>query len=328
MIYNIDVGYMPGRSVPRRGSLQYWPRKRAKRIYTRVSTWAPSKDVKPLGFAGWKAGMTHVQYVDSNASSPTYGKTISRAATILDAPSLFVCAVRFYKNTASGLMSAGENWAKIPEEIDIKRKTAPGKKEAPESFDDVRLLVCTQLEKSGMKKKKPELFELGMGGEDVAKKKDYALSLLGKEITAKDVFKPGEYVDASAVTKGHGFTGVVKRFGVRIGTRKSKQAHRHTGSVGPTTPSHILHTVPLPGQYGFFSRTEFNKRILLIEDDAKKINPKGGLVGYGTLKSFILIEGSVPGPRKRLVRLRKALRTAKFAPVDMKYVSLESKQGV
>lgn len=272
--------------------------------------------------------MTHVQYTDNNASSPTYGRIISRPATIIDAPSLYVLAARFYKKTYSGLKSAGEKWAdKVPETI--KRKTMVGKKDAPASFDGVRLLVCTQLEKSGMKKKKPELFEIAIGGEGINKQKEYAISLLGKEISAKDVFKPGEYVDASAVTKGHGFTGVIKRFGVRLGTRKSKQAHRHTGSIGPTTPSHILHTVPLPGQYGFFSRTELNKRILMIEDDPKKINPKGGLLGYGIIpKSFILIEGSIPGTRKRLIRLRKSLRTAKFSPVDVKYVSLESKQGV
>ncbi len=321
---------MPGRSAPRRGSLQYWPRKRAKRIYPRVSTWTASADVKPLGFAGWKAGMTHVQYTDNNAGSPTYGRVISKPATILDAPSLFVVAARFYKKTSSGLKTLGEIWAdKIPKEINIEKKTKPGKGAAKEDFDELRLVVCTQLGKSGMKKKKPELFELAVGGEDVNKRKEYALSILGKEITAKDVFRPGEYVDTSAVTKGHGFTGVVKRFGVRTGTRKSKQAHRHTGSVGPTTPGHILHTVPLAGQYGFFTRTEFNKRILMIGDDVKKINTKGGLLGYGLVpESFILIEGSVPGTKKRLVQLRKAARTAKFSPVDIKYISLESKQGV
>ncbi len=323
---------MGKRSKPRRGSMQYWPRKRASRIYPRISSWPASADAKPLGFAGWKAGMTHVQYIDNNATSPTYGKIVSKSATIIDAPSLFVCGVRFYTKTVHGMKTAGEQWAEnIPKEIDIGRKTgakkpAAGNPETDAEYD-VRLLACTQLEKSGMKKKTPELFELGIGGEK-DKKKEYALSLLGKEISAKDVFKAGDYIDVSAVTKGHGFTGVVKRFGVRLGTRKSKQAHRHTGSVGPTTPSHILHTVPLPGQHGFFSRTEFSKRIVMIDDDARKVNTKGGLLGYGMIpKSFILVEGSVPGPKKRLIRLRKAIRTAKFSPVDMKYVSLESKQG-
>ncbi len=308
--------------------MQYWPRKRASRIYPRVSTWAASADAKPLGFAGWKAGMTHVQYTDNNASSPTYGKVVSKAATIIDAPSLFVLAARFYKKTSSGLTTAGEQWTdKIPDDIHITKKTFPGKKAAPSAFDDVRLLVCTQTEKSGMRKNKPEVFEIGIGG-NTEKKKDGAVSLVGKEILAKDVFKAGDFIDASAVTKGHGFTGVVKRFGVRLGTRKSKQAHRHTGSVGPTTPSHIMHTVPLPGQYGYFTRTESNKRVIMVDDDANKINSKGGLLGYGLVpKSFILIEGSVPGTKKRLIRLRKAVRTTKVSPVDVKYISTESKQG-
>jgi large subunit ribosomal protein L3 len=278
-----------------------------------------------LGFAGFKAGMTHVQYLDNSSNSPTYGKLISKAATILDAPSLFVAAVRFY----SGSKVSGELWTdKIPVDIHIEKKGG-SMKEVREAFDDVRLIVCTQPEKSGMHKRKPDLFELAIGGEAANNKKEYALSLMGKEISAREVFKSGEYVDVSSVTKGHGFTGVVKRFGVRIGTRKSKQAHRHTGSVGPTTPSHILHTVPLAGQYGFFTRTEFGKRILMVEEDAKKINPKGGLLGYGLIpKSFMLIEGSVPGPRKRLVRLRKSIRSTKFSPAEIRYISLESKQGV
>lgn len=275
--------------------------------------------------------MTHVQLVDANSASPTYGKVLTTAATIIDAPSLFVCAVRFYKKTASGLKTTGEKWAdKIPKEINIekkvgKRKSAAGKPE--KDVYDVRLVVCTDPSKGGVKKKKPELFELAVGG-DANKKQEYVLSMLGKEISSKDVFKPGDFVDVSAVTKGHGFEGPVKRFGVRLGTRKSKQAHRHTGSVGPTTPSHISWTVPQAGQYGFFTRTEYNKRILMIDEDVKKINPQGGIVGYGLIqKSFILIEGSVPGHRKRLVRIRKAIRTSKFQPAEIKNISTESKQG-
>lgn len=319
---------MPKRSRPRRGSLQYWPRKRAKRIYPRMSHYPASKDVRPLGFAGWKAGMTRVQMTDPNSASPTYGKILAKTVTVIDAPSLFVCAARFYKKTASGLKTTGEKWAEsIPKEINIERKTLHGKGSEKEGFDDIRLVVCTQSGKSGMKKKKPELFELAIGGES-DKKKEYALSLLGKEISAEDVFKAGDFVDVSAVSKGHGFEGPVKRFGVRLGTRKSKQAHRHTGSMGPTTPSHISWTVPQAGQHGFSTRTEYNKRIVLIDDDVKKINPKSGFVGYGVVpKSFILIEGSVPGHRKRLVRIRKAIRTAKFQPVEIKSISIESTQG-
>ncbi len=309
---------MPKRTRPRRGSLQFWPRKRAKKIVPRTSHW-PKRDAKLLGFAGWKAGMTHVQYIDQNNKSPTYGRSISKAVTVLDAPSLFVAAIRFYSSSV-----IGEKWAKMPKGMKLKIKT--GKDNVPEKYSDIRLLVATQPSKSAMRTTKSDVFEIGLGGSKEEKLK-YAESVLGKEITAKDAFKPGEYIDVSGVTKGYGFMGPVKRFGIRIQTRKDQQMHRHTGSIGGWKPRKVDWRVPLPGQYGFFTRTEFTKKIVLIEDDAAKITPKGGFVGYGLPKSsFILIEGSVPGPRKRLIRIRKAIRSTKTIPADVKHISLQSKQ--
>ncbi len=104
--------------------------------------------------------------------------------------------------------------------------------------------------------------------------------------------------------------------------------HRHVGSIGPTTPRKVDWRVPQAGQYGFFTRLEFSKRVLMIDDDPKKIIPSGGFLGYGIIpESFIMIEGSVPGHRKRLIRMRKAARMTKFVPVDIKHISLASKQG-
>jgi large subunit ribosomal protein L3 len=316
---------MPKRTRPRRGSLEYWPRKRARRIYPRQH-FQLSKELKPLGFAAWKAGMTHVQLVDNNAQSPTYGKTITKAATILDAPPLLICGMRFYKKTDKGLVTAGEKWMeKLPE--NLFKRVNKQKGSDSKDFIDVRLIVSTQPEKSGMKKKKPDVFEISVGGDDAKKKAEYCNSLLGKEIAAKDIFKPGEFVDISAVTKGHGFTGAVKRFGIRIQRRKDQQHHRHVGSIGSTTPGKISWRVPQSGQYGFFTRTELNKKILMIGDDPKKVNPKGGFLGYGPVNSFITIEGSVTGPSKRMIRLRKASRKKKTEPVEIKVMSLKSKQG-
>ncbi len=319
---------MPHRHASRRGSLAYMPRKRAARIYPGTRQWAHSAEARPLGFAGWKAGMTHIQFVDGNSKSPTYGRTVSSAVTIIDAPSLFVAALRFYKKTSTGKTTVGEKWSKaFPKNLDIKRKTFPGKKDPlTEKADDVLLLVATQPEAGGMAKRKPEVFEIALGGK-LEDKTKYAESVLGKTIDAKDVFKPGEFIDVSAVTKGSGYTGAVKRYGIRIQTRKDKQMHRHVGSIGSTVPRKVDWRVPQAGQFGFFTRTEFAKRIVLIDNDAKKITPRGGFVNYGNLKSYVLIEGSVPGPRKRLIRLRKSVRDPRTIPLDVKYVSIESKQG-
>ncbi len=321
---------MPKRTRPRHGSLQYWPRKRAKSIVVRTSYWPSSKEAKPLGFAGWKAGMTHVQLVDQNSKSLTYGKTIVRPVTVLDAPSLFVAAIRFYRDSPSSHV-VGEQWAKPPKDVKLKIKMnsksgKPQQTGEESAFDDVRILVATQPAKSGMHNKTSDVFEIGMGG-GLDEKIKYAESVLGREMDAKDIFKPGEFVDVSAVTKGYGFTGPVKRYGIRIQTRKDKQMHRHVGSIGSTVPRHIDWRVPAAGQYGFFSRTEFGKRIVMMEDDGKKVTPAGGFVGYGLPKSAILIEGSVPGPNKRLVRIRKSARNAKVVPAEVKYISQESKQG-
>jgi len=315
---------MPHINRPRRGSLQYWPRKRAKRIYPRISHWPHSTEAKPLGFAGWKAGMTHVQITDNDQNSSTFGKIITKTATVLDAAPLFVCAVRFYKESKC----ISEKWSeKLPKHIELKIGKGKRLGSEPNVHDRVTLIVSTQPEKSGMKKMKPELFEIAIGGEP-DKQRHAALAMLGKELGAEEIFKPGDFIDVAAITKGFGFQGPVKRFGIRIQTRKDQQHHRHVGSIGSTVPRKVDWRVPAAGQHGFHKRTEYNKRVMMISNEPKKIIPKGGFVGYGNPSHFILLEGSVPGPNKRLIRLRKSVRAHNPRPVDIKYISLESKQGV
>ena len=143
-----------------------------------------------------------------------------------------------------------------------------------------------------------------------------------------DIFKEGEYLDSVSVTKGKGFEGPVKRFGVKLQSRKTEQIHRKTGALGQKEPGKVRYTIPREGQLGFHTRTELNKRILKFID-AKDIIPKGGFVNsYAPKSECVLIEGSIPGPKKRLIRFRQALRPPKQRyPVDIKYISLESQQG-
>ncbi|MGC8836215.1 MAG: 50S ribosomal protein L3, partial [Infirmifilum sp.] len=111
-----------------------------------------------------------------------------------------------------------------------------------------------------------------------------------------------------------GFQGVVKRYGVKEMPRwhKHRKGHRRIGSVGPQGPSIMFYT-PFAGQTGFHQRTEYNKRIIKIGEVAKEnINPAGGWPHYGLVRTkFILIEGSVPGAIKRLVKLRYPIRLLK-----------------
>jgi large subunit ribosomal protein L3 len=103
------------------------------------------------------------------------------------------------------------------------------------------------------------------------------------------------------------------------------------GTLGPKRPGYVRPTVPQSGQQGYHQRTEFNKRVLKIGENGSEVTPKGGFLHYGEVSNpYMLIHGSIPGPAKRLIRLRDPIRKGgvelKEAP-SLTYVSTESKQG-
>lgn len=308
---------MPEVRKPRAGSLAYWPRKRARRIYPKLTTYPETDKVKILGFAGYKAGMMHSILIDNRKGSPTFGQEISVPVTVLDCPPLKVLGIRAYTKTTKGFKVFTEAFTKeLPKYLERKVKLKNLKTEEKlsqiennlDKISKIRLIVSTQPKLSGIGKKTPEIFEIEIGGKDQKEKFEFAKKLLGKEISAKDFAKEGEFVDVVAVTKGKGTAGPVKRFGVKIQSRHAKQKRRHVGSLGQERPGKVRWTLPMAGQLGFGRRTELNKRILKI-GDGEEINPKGGFVRYGKIKSnYILLEGSVPGAKKRLVLLRPAIR--------------------
>jgi len=294
---------------PRAGSLQFWPRKRAKSIVPRIRSWPSCESVKPLGFAGYKVGMLHVIALDNTQNSPTKGQQIALPVTVIECPPLFVMGLRFYKNTVYGLKLISEMIAdNLAKELDRKICMPKKKKqEIPQEFDDVKLLVHTMPYKTGIGKKKPEIFELAIGSKNKDEKLSYAKSVLGKEIKLSDVFNEGSYVDVHAVTKGKGFQGPVKRFGVSLKHHKSEKKRRSTGNLGSWTPTKVDWRVPQRGQMGFHTRTEYNKLVLAI--NPQDITPAGGFHKYGVVKNdVLLLKGSVPGARKRIIKLIDAIR--------------------
>ncbi|MEF8774744.1 MAG: 50S ribosomal protein L3, partial [Halobacteriales archaeon] len=89
--------------------------------------------------------------------------------------------------------------------------------------------------------------------------------------------------------------------------------------------------VPQQGQTGYHQRTELNKRIVGLGDaeEAAEVNVDGGFVNYGEVDgAYVLLKGSVPGPEKRLTRLRPAVRPNEQPRLDpeVRYVSTESNQ--
>jgi large subunit ribosomal protein L3 len=330
---------------PRKGSIAFSPRKRAAKETPRISSWPEVKEPVLLGFPGYKVGMTHVTMLDNTKNSPTEGMEISTPVTILETPPAVVMGIRAYRKDTRGLKTMTDIMASELEE-DLKRKITIPKEndvearinELKENLDevaDIRVLIHTKPRMASIPKKKPDIMECGIGGSSVEEKLEYAINVLGNEINPADAFSDGEHVDTIAITKGKGFQGPVKRFGIRIQYGKAARSSkgRHVGSIGPWSPSRTMWTVAMAGQMGYHKRTEYNKKILKIGDasEANTINPDGGFIKYGLVKNgYVMLKGSVPGPSKRLVMLRKAVRPhgKHNDPPEISYISTASKQGV
>jgi len=293
-----------------------------------------------LGFMGYKAGMTHIMMVEDKPGSLNLGKEASHPATILDVPPIIVFAVRAYVKNQYGLQTFTEAWMKsppkdfdralvLPEEFNTEENLKKIE-ENLEEIAEIRLLAATQPRLAGVPKKKPDIMEIKVDGGSIKEQIEYAKSLLGKTVSITDVFKEGHFMDVVAITKGKGFQGPVKRWGIKILPRKSRKTKRGVAAIGPWKPPRVLYTVPRAGQMGYHQRTEYNKRILKIGIDGKNVTPKGGFLKYGEVKgTYVIVDGSLPGPAKRLVRLRHPARSPKKileTPPNITYISLESMQ--
>jgi len=314
-------------SRPRRGSLAYSPRKRAQSQVPKYHSW-PAYDGEPAlqGFAGYKVGMTHLIMVDDHAKSPSEGKEIMVPVTIVEIPPMKVVGVRGYSKDSYGKHPCAEAWS--AEDVSRIREASEAG-----TLTDIFVIMQTQpAEITGVPKKTGDIMEMGVGGDNLVDRVEYAISLLGTEITADTVFEAGQYIDVTAITTGKGTNGPVKRWGIQ--TRKGKHGRqgkkRHIGNLGPFNPSHVRWQVPQMGQMGYQQRTEYNKRILKLGEKGDEVNPAGGFVNYGLVRSnYVAIKGSLPGPAKRLIRIRPAIRPRNHVdrvPV-IQYVSLASKQG-
>lgn len=116
---------------------------------------------------------------------------------------------------------------------------------------------------------------------------------VGQEIKA-DIFAAGDKVDAVGTTKGKGYQGAIKRWGLSRGPMKhGSKYHRHAGSNGPaTTPGRVLPGKHMPGQMGAVRATVQNLEIVCVDAE----------------KNMILVKGAVPGPKKALVLIKESVK--------------------
>lgn len=122
---------------------------------------------------------------------------------------------------------------------------------------------------------------------------DYSV---GQEIKA-DIFAAGDKIDASGVSKGKGYAGAIKRFGLSRGPMgHGSKYHRHAGSNGPaTTPGRVFKGKHMPGQMGNVNVTVQNLEVVRVDVD----------------NNMILVKGAVPGAKKSLIILKETVKSGK-----------------
>ena len=358
---------MPDAHHPKRGSRGYNPRKRAKSHIARFSSWPETEGEPRLqGFAGYKAGMTHAFVRDYRKESTTAGQEVVIPVTVIEVPPMKVAAVRVYRDSPYGLQCLTEVWAdKLDRDLarllplkkgkmekakkkakDGEEKDEPDEAEAEgkkdkkaavklvvdeSQVDEVRLLMHTLPRLIiGVPKKKPDLIEIRIGGGTIPERLALAKDCLGKELKVTDYIKePGKVVDLIAITKGKGFQGAIKRWGCKLLVHKNSKKRRQAGTMGPWHPNYVMSTVPLAGQMGFHQRTEYNKTVIKIGENGDEVTPSGGFVRYGKVaNTYLLVYGTIPGPSKRMIRIRDATRYhGKEYKWEINYLSTASKQG-
>ena len=123
---------------------------------------------------------------------------------------------------------------------------------------------------------------------------DNAAEYSVKDEIKADVFEAGEKIDVTAVSKGKGYQGAIKRFGQHRGPMKhGSKYHRHAGSNGSASdPSRVFKGKHMPGQMGAKRVTVQNLEVVRVDAE----------------DNLLLVKGAVPGPKKALVVVKSAVK--------------------
>jgi large subunit ribosomal protein L3 len=316
---------MGRKNGPRHGSMQIWPRSRSNDFLPRVN-WVPilanstkfsnsSQKTNLLGFIGYKVGMASAFLKDNTPDSMMKGKRVVVPVTIIECPTIKIFSVRFYKNTKVSTEILNDNLDKDLKKV-VKVPTKKGNaKEALDKikiddFDDVQVIVYSEIRQVGIKKT-PDLAELALSGSK-NDKMEFIKANIAKAFSITDCFQKG-IIDIHALTKGKGFQGPVKRFGIDLRSHKAEKGQRRPGSIGPWHPTGVPFTVARAGQLGLFKRISYNSPII----SSKKLSDSDALKtrvfdNYGMVKAdYLILAGSVHGSQKRPMLITAPLRPTK-----------------
>merc|ERR1712166_326311 len=357
--------------APRHGSLGFLPRKRCKRNRGKVKTFPKddaSKECHFTAFAGYKAGMTHITREVDKPGSKAHKKEVCEAVTIIECPPMIVVGMVGYIETPRGLRSIATVWADHLSE-ECRRRFYKNWHKAKYTENEgaaitaecdkitkhcqvVRALAHTQIKKINLHQKKAHIMEIQVNGGSVADKVAWIREKFEKPVSIDTVFEQNEMIDTAAVTKGHGFEGVVTRWGVTRLPRKTHKGLRKVACIGSWHPARVSYSVPRAGQNGYHHRTEINKKVYRIAKGVKSadgkitpnnastefdltvkgITPVGGFPHYGEVnEDYIMLKGAVTGVKKRIITLRKSLLTQTdrraLEKISLKFIDTASKFG-
>jgi large subunit ribosomal protein L3e len=321
---------------------------------------------------GYKAGMTHIVRDVDKPGSRMHRKEAVEAVTIIETPPMIVVGVVGYIETPHGLRALTTVWAAHLNE-EVKRRFYKNwyrsKKKAFTKYalkykeenkgktididlrrikrycTVVRVIAHTQIRKVKIGQKKSHIMEIQVNGGNISQKVDYAVGLFEKQIPVTSIFNENDMIDIIGVTKGHGFEGVVTRWGVTRLPRKTHKGLRKVACIGAWHPSRVQFSVPRAGQNGYHHRTEINKKVYRIgkagdkhngstsfDLTEKAITPMGGFPQFGIVnEDFLMVKGCTVGVRKRVLTLRKTLLTQTsrnaLEQISLKFIDTSSKFG-
>jgi len=365
---------------PRHGNLGFLPRKRTKHHFGKIKSF-PKDDASKAphftAFMTYKAGMTHIVRDVDRPGSKLHKKEIAEGVTILEAPPMIVAGFVGYVETPRGLRAltsvwAGhlseevkrrfyKNWQKSKQKAFTKYQKAwseAGKSSGEQPMaaeiarakkycQVIRAICHTQISKAKIGRKKAHVKEIQINGGTVEQKVDFVVGLFEQEVKVADSFSQDEMIDIIGTSRGHGYNGVITRWGCTRLPRKTHRGLRKVACIGTWHPARMQFQVPRAGQDGYHHRTEINKKIYRIgksvKDDPhgartgadltdKSITPMGGFSHYGEVtQDWIMVRGTVMGPRKRLITMRKSLlpQMSRRATekIELKFIDTSSKMG-
>jgi len=325
----------------------------------------------------YKAGMTHIVREIDRPGSKKNKKEVVEGVSVMEAPPMVVVGFVGYVETPRGLRALTSVWAgHLNEEVrrrfyktwhTSKKKAftkyqkrwsdaSKGGEGSPMATEIerakkycqvIRAICHTQVGKVKIGQKKANIKEIQINGGTTAQKVDFAMGLFEQEVKVADVFGQDEMCDIVGSTRGHGYNGVIQRWGCSRLCRKSHRGLRKVACIGTWHPARVQFQVPRAGQDGYHARTEINKKIYRIGKNAKEdpnsattaadltekgITPMGGFAHFGEVtQDWVMIKGAVMGPKKRIITLRKSLlpQVSRKAveKIELKFIDTASKFG-